>query len=149
MADEDISLTEDQLLDNLNDTDNGDAEFLNEVISPAFSISSYSRAIFPSTFDGNCPDFAIAFFSLRFCEMHISQRNQNGHHQYKSTYGLRDFFFIDAANCFCNRRLTSSPSTGSCSFAESHFIKNCFVSIRRNLHLKGNSKNICKAKLRM
>lgn len=31
MADEDISLTEDQLLDNLDDTNNGDAEFLNEV----------------------------------------------------------------------------------------------------------------------
>lgn len=31
MADEDISLTEDQLLENLDDGNNGDAEFLNEV----------------------------------------------------------------------------------------------------------------------
>lgn len=31
MADEDISLTEDQLLDNLDDTNNGDSEFLIEV----------------------------------------------------------------------------------------------------------------------
>lgn len=31
MADEDISLTEDQLLDNLDDTNNGESEFLNEV----------------------------------------------------------------------------------------------------------------------
>ena len=31
MADEDISLNEDQLLDNLDDGNNGDAEFLNEV----------------------------------------------------------------------------------------------------------------------
>lgn len=31
MADEDISLNEDQLLDNLDDGNNGDSEFLNEV----------------------------------------------------------------------------------------------------------------------
>lgn len=31
MADEDISLTEDQLLENLDDGNNGDSEFLNEV----------------------------------------------------------------------------------------------------------------------
>lgn len=31
MADEDISLNEDQLLENLDDGNNGDAEFLNEV----------------------------------------------------------------------------------------------------------------------
>lgn len=31
MADEDISLTEDQLLDNLDESNNGEAEFLNEV----------------------------------------------------------------------------------------------------------------------
>lgn len=31
MADEDISLSEDQLLDNLEDGNNGDSEFLNEV----------------------------------------------------------------------------------------------------------------------
>lgn len=31
MADEDISLTEDQLLDNLDDTNNGESEYLNEV----------------------------------------------------------------------------------------------------------------------
>lgn len=31
MADEDISLTEDQLLDTLDDPTNGDSEFLNEV----------------------------------------------------------------------------------------------------------------------
>lgn len=31
MADEDISLTEDQLLDNLEEGNNGESEFLNEV----------------------------------------------------------------------------------------------------------------------
>lgn len=31
MADEDISLTEDQLLETLDDPNNGDSEFLNEV----------------------------------------------------------------------------------------------------------------------
>lgn len=31
MADEDISLNEDQLLDNLDESNNGEAEFLNEV----------------------------------------------------------------------------------------------------------------------
>lgn len=31
MADEDISLNEDQLLENLDDGNNGDSEFLNEV----------------------------------------------------------------------------------------------------------------------
>lgn len=31
MADEDISLTEDQLLDNLDESNNDEAEFLNEV----------------------------------------------------------------------------------------------------------------------
>lgn len=37
MADEDISLTEDQLLENLDDGNNGDSEFLNEVHFFAFS----------------------------------------------------------------------------------------------------------------
>lgn len=44
MADEDISLTEDQLLDNLDETNNGDAEFLNEV--------SFSLILFPKLFSG-------------------------------------------------------------------------------------------------
>lgn len=49
MADEDISLTEDQLLDNLDDTGNGDAEFLNEVnYSTTFVWKFFSDIYLPS-----------------------------------------------------------------------------------------------------
>lgn len=152
MADEDISLTEDQLLDNLDDTGNGDAEFLNEVIYPAFSISKYSRPFFPFTFDGNCSDFAIAFFFL-------SSIRWNAHKPKKSKWpppiqinvpstGLY-FFLLMRQIVFViviwhhRRRLGVVFSVASLN------LLNCFVSIRRNLHLKWNSKNIFKAKLRM
>lgn len=36
MADEDISLTEDQLLENMDDANNGESEFLNEVNHSTF-----------------------------------------------------------------------------------------------------------------
>lgn len=59
MADEDISLTEDQLLDNLDDTNNGDSEFLIEVNNsihfPQFQI--IPDKLFHSHFRRSCQDF--------------------------------------------------------------------------------------------